>query len=45
LSSYTKCADYITVLQKENIVQKRKVGKITLIKSKAKIKEKEINFI
>jgi predicted transcriptional regulator len=42
--SYTKCADYITALQKENLVQKRKAGKVTLIKSKVRIKEKEIKF-
>ena len=43
--SYNKCADYITALQKENLVTKTRKGKITLIKSRVKVKEYEIKIL
>lgn len=42
--SYTKCADYITMLEKYNLVSKTKDGKNVLVKSKIKINQDSIIF-
>ena len=35
--SYTKCADYVRMLEKEGLVKKTRVGKEVLVESKIKI--------
>jgi len=42
--SYTKCADYIRMLEKTELVEKIKSGKEILVKSKVKIGSKQITF-
>ena len=43
--SYTKCADYVTMLEKHGLVQKLKDGKETRIKSKVKLHKNKIEFL
>jgi len=43
--SYTKCADYIHILEKENLILKHKEGKEVFISSKIKIQREKIEFI
>jgi len=42
--SYTKCSDYIRVLEKQNLISKAKTGKSVQIKSKTCINEKGVFF-
>jgi len=42
--SYSKCADYVTILEKQGAVTKTKKGKEVLVKSKVKIAEQGINW-
>jgi len=42
--AYTKCADYISVLEKKHLITKRKEGKLVFVKSKAKITDTAIKF-
>ena len=42
--AYNKCSDYITMLDKENLVEKSKQGRETLIKSKVKLGNNIIKF-
>lgn len=42
--SYTKCADYVTLLEKAGLVKKTKVGKEILVSSLAAIKENRVEF-
>ena len=37
--SYTKCADYVRLLEKEGLVEKTRVGKEALIKSKLRLED------
>ena len=37
--AYTKCADYITMLQKEGLIEKRKAGKEVYVKSVISLEE------
>jgi predicted transcriptional regulator len=43
--SYTKCSDYIHLLENEDLILKIKEGKEVFIKSKIKIQKERINFI
>lgn len=43
--SYTKCADYVKLLENAKLIQKTRSGKEALIKSKVKFKDSEIKFI
>ncbi|MCK5025912.1 MAG: winged helix-turn-helix transcriptional regulator [Nanoarchaeota archaeon] len=40
--SYNKCADYITLMEKEGLVSKRRKGKKTKVRSIVKIKVNEL---
>ena len=42
--SYTKCADYVTLLEKEGLVEKTKQNKETIVRSKVAFTESGINF-
>ena len=42
--SYRKCADYITLLEKEELVEKTKKGREVLIKSKIKLYKNSLQF-
>jgi len=42
--SYSKCADYVALLEKQGAITKTKKGKEVLIKSKVKIAEQGINW-
>ena len=42
--AYTKCADYVSILEKEELVGKTKEGKEVLVKSKVKIKGGQVIF-
>jgi predicted transcriptional regulator len=42
--SYTKCADYVTFLEKKGLVSKSKRGRLTFVKSRVKIKGKALFF-
>jgi len=42
--SYTKCADYVTFLEKRGLVAKSKKGRLTFVRSKVKIKGKALLF-
>lgn len=43
--SYSKCADYISLLEKNNLVEKRKEGKEVKIRSKIQISDNGISLI
>ena len=43
--SYTKCADYVTMLEKNDLIQKIRRGKETSIKSKVKLSKNKIEFL
>jgi len=43
--SYTKCADYVKLLENAKLIQKTRSGKEALIKSRVKFKDNEIKFI
>ncbi len=43
--SYTKCADYIRLLEKEGLLKKRKEGKEVHVSSQVLIKTKTIEFL
>ncbi len=43
--SYTKCTDYIGLLEKEGLIKKTKVGKEVLVSSKVRFKNKSVKFI
>jgi len=43
--SYTKCADYVKLLQNEKLIQKTRSGKEALIKSRVKLRDSEIKFV
>jgi predicted transcriptional regulator len=43
--SYTKCADYVTLLEKDGLVEKIRDGKEVRVKSKVKIKDNQIEFL
>jgi len=42
--AYTKCADYVSMLEKEGLIIKEQKGKEKLIKSNIQIMENEIIF-
>ena len=42
--SFNKCSNYCTQLEKEGLIEKRKEGKNTLVKSKIIIKENSLIF-
>ena len=42
--SYTKCADYISLLEKEGLIKKRKEGKGVLVLSQIKIEKDKLLF-
>ncbi|MDA3836357.1 MAG: winged helix-turn-helix domain-containing protein [Nanoarchaeota archaeon] len=42
--AYTKCADYVSMLEKEGLIEKTKDGKEVLVRSKVKIKEGQVIF-
>lgn len=42
--AYTKCADYVSMLEKEGLIEKIKDGKEVLVRSKVKIKEGQVIF-
>jgi len=43
--SYTKCADYVKLLENAKLIQKTRSGKEALIRSRVKFKDKEIRFV
>lgn len=43
--SYTKCADYVALLEKYGLIEKIKEGKYTKVRSKAKITSDKIEFM
>ena len=42
--AYTKCADYVTMLEKEGLVTKTKEGKEIKVQSKVKLSENKVEF-
>ena len=42
--AYTKCADYVTMLEKEGLVTKTRDGKEIKVHSKVKLSENKIEF-
>ena len=42
--AYNKCADYVAMLEKNNLIEKIKKGKKTMIKSKVRLKKDRIEF-
>jgi predicted transcriptional regulator len=42
--SYTKCADYVTMLEKEGLVEKVRDGKEVKVRSKVRIGKDKIEF-
>jgi predicted transcriptional regulator len=42
--SYTKCADYITMLEKHSLIQKIRDGKEVKVRSKVKLNKNKIEF-
>lgn len=42
--AYNKCSDYVTLLEKENLVNKRKQGKEQMVKSNVLLKEASVEF-
>ena len=42
--AYTKCADYVTMLEKEGLVTKTKEGKEIKVQSKVKLSEHKVEF-
>lgn len=42
--AYTKCSDYVSMLEKEGLIEKTKDGKEVLVKSKVRIKDGQIIF-
>lgn len=42
--SYTKCADYVSILEKSNLIAKIKEGKKTKVKSNVKFTSNRIEF-
>ena len=43
--SYTKTADYVTILEKEGLVEKTKEGKEVKVQSKIVFKDKSLEFL
>jgi len=43
--SYTKCADYITMLENHGLIQKTREGKEVKVKSKVKLGKNKIEFL
>ena len=43
--SYTKCADYIRLLEKEGLVRKKRNGKEVFVESRVRIKGDRIDFV
>lgn len=43
--SYTKCADYVRLLEKDNLVEKTKRNKEALIKSKVVFTDNTVKFL
>ena len=43
--SYTKCADYVTMLANEGLVEKIKDGKETKVRSKVKLSKDGVKFL
>ncbi len=42
--SYTKCADYVSILEKEGLVKKTRDGKEVLIESRVILKDNNVIF-
>mgnify|MGYP001565328767 CR=1 FL=1 len=42
--AYTKCADYISMMEKKGLIQKMKVGKEVKVKSMVKLSHDKIEF-
>ena len=42
--SYTKCADYVCLLEKHGLVRKTRVGKEMHVASSVQLKEKSVRF-
>jgi len=42
--SYTKCADYVSLLEKAGLVQKTRAGKEVLVESKVRLRDNEVRF-
>ena len=42
--SYTKCADYVSLLEKAGLVQKTRAGKEVLVESKVDLGDSKIRF-
>ncbi len=43
--SYTKCADYTTLLEKQGLIQKIREGKETKVRSKVRLSKDKIEFL
>ena len=43
--AYTKCADYVTMLERNNLVQKIKEGKEIKVINKVKLSKNKIEFL
>ena len=43
--SYTKCADYVRLLEKEGLVEKRKVKKEVFVRSRAVFATDGVKFV
>lgn len=43
--AYTKCADYVSMLEKEGLIEKEKKGKEVLVKSNVRIKNENLTFV
>jgi len=43
--SYTKCCDYVAILEKEGLISKNKEGKKVIVKSKVKLNNSSLNFL
>jgi len=43
--SYTKCDDYVRLLEKSGLVNKKRAGRVVIVSSKVRMKENAISFL
>lgn len=43
--AYTKCADYVSLMEKAGLIEKTRIGKEVKVESKVKLNEDSIKFI